>query len=195
MTTNGTDLGLLVLRLGAGGAVAAHGAQKLFGWFGGYGPTGTGQYMASLGFPGDGKRNALLGGAAEFGGGVLLALGLATGSAGAAVIGNMAVAASTHRPQGFFNASGGYELPAMFGLVGTALAVAGPGRYSLDQLTGNKLNRPWMTVIALAGSLGSAAYLISGRQVSQPVPDDVDAAESATADVSEPDTLRDPTDA
>lgn len=107
---------MLALRLGVGCAIASHGAQKLFGWFGGYGPAATGQYMDSLGFPGDGKTNAMLSGAAEFGGGTLLALGLATGPAGAAVTGNMMVASSTHVPHGFFNSDGGYELPATFGL-------------------------------------------------------------------------------
>src|SRR6476659_9885520 len=98
MTRRWVDTGLLAMRVGVGGAVAAHGAQKLFGWFGGYGPSGTGQFMDSLGFAGDGKRNAVLAGTAEFGGGTLLALGLATGPAGAAVTGNLIVAASTHAP-------------------------------------------------------------------------------------------------
>ena len=94
MTDKWTDTALLALRVGVGGALAAHGAQKLFGWFGGYGVSGTGQWMDSLGFAGPGKRNATLAGVAEFGGGTLLALGLATGPAGAAVAGNMIVAGS-----------------------------------------------------------------------------------------------------
>ena len=64
MTDTWNDVGLLALRLGVGGALAAHGAQKLFGWFGGYGLDVTGQWMDSLGFPGSGKRNALLAGLA-----------------------------------------------------------------------------------------------------------------------------------
>jgi len=180
MTDRWNDVGLLALRLGVGGAVAAHGAQKLFGWFGGYGPEGTGQWMDSLGFPGSGKRNAILAGLAEFGGGGLLALGLATGPAGAAIAGNMVVAGSTHAPNGFFNTSGGYELPAIFGVAGISLALGGPGRISLDHAFGHRLNRKWMAFAALAGALASAGSLISGRQQPPEVPPEVDATESPT---------------
>jgi putative oxidoreductase len=180
MTDKWTDTGLLALRLGVGGALAAHGSQKLFGWFGGYGPSATGQWMDSLGFAGSGRRNAILAGVAEFGGGALLALGLATGPAGAAVAGNMIVAGSTHSPNGFFNASGGYELPATFGLIGTALALTGPGGFSLDHLLGHTVNRKWMAFTTLASSVGAAAYLVSTRQQPPSAPAEVDAAESAT---------------
>jgi putative oxidoreductase len=190
MGSRWVDAGLLALRLGVGSAVAAHGAQKLFGWFGGFGPDGTGQWMDSLGFPGDGKRNALLAGVAEFGGGTLLALGLGTGPAGAAVTGNMIVAGSTHAPNGFFNTNGGYELPATYGLVGTALALMGPGRFSFDQATGNVFNRRWMAFAGLMSTIAGAAYMITTRQPPEPVPDEVDAAESPAGEVaaSEPPT-------
>jgi len=138
--------------------------------------------MDSLGFAGDGKRNALLSGVAEFGGGTLLALGLATGPAGAAVTGNMAVAASTHVPNGFFNTNGGYELPATYGLVGTTLALIGPGRFSLDQATGHVFNRRWMAFAGLMSSIAGAAYMITTRRPPEPVPDEVTAAESPTGD-------------
>lgn len=184
MTDKWMDTGLLALRLGVGGAVAAHGAQKLFGWFGGYGLSGTGQWMDSLGFAGSGRRNAMLAGVAEFGGGTLLALGLATGPAGAAVAGNMIVAGSTHLPNGFFNASGGYELPATFGLVGTALALSGPGRFSLDHLLGHAVNRKWMAMAFLASTVGSASYMIRSRQQPPAAPAAVDAAESPTDDAA-----------
>ncbi|MET1008408.1 MAG: DoxX family protein [Propionibacteriaceae bacterium] len=172
------NIGKLALRLGVGGALAAHGSQKLFGWFGGYGPDGTGQWMDSLGFAGSGKRNAILAGLGEFGGGTLLALGLATGPAGAAVAGTMTVAGSTHVPNGFFNTGGGYELPATFGLVGTSLALGGPGKYSLDHVLGHRLNRKWMAVAGLVATIGSAAYLISTRQQPEPEPEEASAAES-----------------
>lgn len=177
-TSSWNDVGLLALRLGVGGALVAHGTQKLFGWFGGYGPDGTGQFMDSLGFAGPGKRNAILAGLGEAGGGALLALGLATGPAGAAVAGTMTVAGSTHVPNGFFNTAGGYELPATLGLVGTALALGGPGRFSLDHALGHTLNRKWMAVVGLATTIGSAAYLIATRQVPEPAPEEASVAES-----------------
>jgi putative oxidoreductase len=189
------DAGLLALRLGVGSAVAAHGAQKLFGWFGGYGLGGTGQWMDSLGFPGDGKRNALVSGVAEFGGGTLLALGLATGPAGAAVTGNMAVASSTHVPNGLFNTNGGYELPATYGLVGTTLALMGPGRYSLDQATGHVFNRRWMAFAGWISAIAGAAYMITNRRPPEPVPDEVSAAESPTGDEDTADPLTEQTEA
>lgn len=188
MTNRWRDAGLLALRLGVGSAVAAHGAQKLFGWFGGYGPDGTGQWMDSLGFSGDGKRNAILSGVAEFGGGSLLALGLGTGPAAAAVTGNMVVASSTHVPNGFFNTNGGLELPSTFGLVASSLAMTGPGRFSLDHATSHVLNRRWMTVVGFVSTIASAAYLIATRQPPEPVPAEVGEAESPTGDAeaSEP---------
>jgi putative oxidoreductase len=182
MTNSWNDAGLLVLRVGVGASLAAHGAQKLFGWFGGYGPDGTGQWMDSLGFAGKGKQNAILAGLGEFGGGTLLALGLATGPAGAAVTGTMAVAGSTHVPNGFFNTSGGYELPAVYGLFGSVLALTGPGRFSLDHALGHKLNRRWMGFVGLATTVGSAAYLIATRQQPEPPQEEVDAAESPTGE-------------
>jgi putative oxidoreductase len=155
-----SDLSLLLIRVGVGATVAAHGAQKLFGSFGGYGLQGTGGWFESVGFV-PGERNALFAGLAETGGGALLALGLASGPAGAAVAGNMAVASTTHT--GFFNTGGGYELPATFGLVGAAVALGGPGRYSLDAVTGKALDKPWMRAVALVSAAATAAYLISGR--------------------------------
>lgn len=158
-----SDFGLLIIRLGVGAAVAAHGAQKLFGSFGGGGIKGTGAFFDSAGFV-PGERNAQLSGLAELGGGALLALGLATGPAGAALAGNMAVASSTHAENGFFNMGGGYELPATYGLVGAAVALGGPGTWSLDALKRHRLNKPWMRLFALASAGGSAYYLIDQRQ-------------------------------
>ena len=106
-----TDLGLLVLRLGFGAAAASHGAQKLLGWFGGHGIEGTGGFFESVGFT-PGKRNATLAGLAETGGGLAVALGLATGPAGAALTGNMVVASSLHGYEKFFAADGGPETAA-----------------------------------------------------------------------------------
>ena len=117
--------------------------------------------MSSMGFE-IGDTNARLAGVLETGGGALLALGLATGPAGAALTGNMIVASSVHVRDGFFNTEEGYELPVTYALVGTILALTGPGRFSVH-LTGGVLNRPWMRALALIGALASAAYLIATR--------------------------------
>jgi putative oxidoreductase len=158
-----TDLGLLILRLAIGGTLAAHGGQKLFGWFGGPGRSGAARMMDSMGFA-PGERNALLAGIGEFGGGTALAVGLGTGSAGAVSAGTMLVAGSVHSSQGFFAMNGGFELPANLGVAASAVSLTGPGRYSLDQLTRNVLNRPWMRVAAYAGALAGAVYVMIRRQ-------------------------------
>src|SRR5204863_4333761 len=102
-------IGLLMLRLFVGLTLAAHGAQKLFGWFGGYGLTGTAGFLEQLGFV-PGRRNALFAGLAETGGGLLLALGLATPIAAAMIVAVMVVAAvSVHLKHGFFVHNQGYE--------------------------------------------------------------------------------------
>lgn len=157
------DLGLLLVRGAIGGTLAAHGAQKLFGWFGGGGIEGTATGFHHGGFR-PGRQHALAAGASEAGGGALLALGLATPAAGAAVVGTMAVAAELHRPAGFFAQKGGYEYPLILGAAGAALALAGPGKLSLDQLLGNRLNRPWMGVVALAASVAASQMIVRRRK-------------------------------
>ncbi|MFF8639718.1 DoxX family protein [Streptomyces sp. NPDC015345] len=157
------DLGLLLLRAGTGGVLAAHGSQKLFGWFGGGGLEGTGAFMESIGYA-PGKRNALTAGLAEAGGGTLLALGLATPAAGSAAAGAMAGAAAVHAPQGFFSQGGGYEYPAFLGMVCAALAVTGPGRYSVDHALGHCLNRGWMVPAALAGTAVGVLATLAARK-------------------------------
>src|SRR6185436_4582103 len=103
------NLGLLLLRLVVGLTFAAHGAQKLFGWFGGYGLEHTGRGFEQLGFL-PGRRHALAAGLGEVGAGLLLAAGLLTPLAGAIVFAVMLVAAvSVHGKGGFFASSGGYE--------------------------------------------------------------------------------------
>jgi len=167
-----TDLGLLVLRLGFGGAAAAHGAQKLFGWFGGPGIEGTGGFFESVGFK-PGKRNALMAGLTETGGGVAVALGLATGPAGAALTGNMAVASTVHGYDKFFAQDGGPEMSLAYAVVGSALALTGAGRYSVDALIGHVLDKPWMRVAAYASAAGAAAAIILARRnelASRPAP-------------------------
>jgi len=157
------NLALLAIRLGVGGTLIAHGTQKLFGWFDGPGLEGTAEGFKQMGFP-DPKRAAQMSGLAEAAGGASLALGLGTGIGGAAVAGNMAVAASAHAPNGFFATQGGFEYPAVLGLTASALALGGPGTLSLDAATGNVFNKPWLRILALAGSLGLAVYTASSRQ-------------------------------
>ncbi|MEV5976004.1 DoxX family membrane protein [Streptomyces sp. NPDC052114] len=157
------DLGLLLLRAGTGGVLAAHGAQKLFGWFGGGGIEGTGAFMESVGYA-PGKLNAVVAGLSEAGGGVLLALGLATPAAGAAAAGAMAGATAVHAPNGFFSQGGGYEYPAFLGLTAAALAVTGPGRYSADHALGHRLNRAWMVPAALAGTAVGVLVTLASRK-------------------------------
>jgi putative oxidoreductase len=130
------DIGLLVLRLAIGLTMAAHGSQKLFGWFGGHGLTGTGGYLESLGFR-PGRVQAALAGIAEFVGGLLIALGLLTPLGSAMVIAVMVVAIGTvHLPKGFFVSDGGFEYNLMIAASSAALAFTGPGGYSLDAVEG-----------------------------------------------------------
>lgn len=156
------DLGLLLLRLGTGGVLAAHGTQKLFGWFGGGGIEGTGQFMESIGYA-PGKVSATAAGLAETGGGLLLALGLATPAAGAAAAGAMAGASAVHAPNGFFNQEGGFEYAASLGLTAAGLAVTGPGRLSLDHLLGHAADRSWMVPAALAATAAATAVAVGAR--------------------------------
>ncbi|MEU6390355.1 DoxX family protein [Streptomyces sp. NPDC046939] len=156
------DLGLLALRVGTGGVLAAHGAQKLLGWFGGGGVSGTAQAMDAMGYS-PAKASALAAGLGEAGGGTLLALGLATPLGGAAAAGTMAGAAAVHAPNGFFAMEGGYEYPAFLGFVAAGLAVTGAGRYSLDHALGHVLDRHWMVPAALVGAAAATLAVVGSR--------------------------------
>ncbi|MGW3088942.1 DoxX family protein [Streptomyces sp. NPDC001108] len=156
------DLGLLVLRVGTGAVLAAHGTQKLVGWFGGGGIEGTTAAMEAMGFHPP-KHSAVAAGLGEAGGGALLALGLATPAAGAAAAGAMAGAVAVHAPAGFFAQGGGYEYPAFLGFTAAAIGLIGPGRCSLDHVTGHVLNRPWTVALAFAGSAVAAAAVVGRR--------------------------------
>lgn len=146
------EYGLLLLRLVVGLAFMAHGSQKLFGWFGGGGPSGTAGFFASLGYRAPALM-ALLAGLAELGSGLLLALGLATPLAALALATVMLNAIVTVKwTQGFF---GGYELDVVFLTVAVALAATGPGCLSLDRAIGwddNITGIEWASVV-LAGAI------------------------------------------
>ncbi|MEU7009883.1 DoxX family protein [Streptomyces sp. NPDC046332] len=161
-TLNRRDIGLLVLRVGTGAVLVAHGTQKLFGFFGGGGLEGTTKAMEAMGFHPP-RESAIAAGLGEAGGGVMLALGLATPAAGAAAAGAMAGAVSVHAPAGFFAQGGGYEYPAFLGFTSAAIGVAGAGRYSLDHATGHVLDRPWVVATAFLGSALAAAAVVGRR--------------------------------
>jgi putative oxidoreductase len=130
------DIGLLLLRLAIGLTIAAHGAQILFGWFGGQGLAKTGQLFEALGFQ-PGGSHALLAAVAEIGGGVLLASGLATPLSAAIIFAVMIVAAfSAHIKQGFFITSGGFEYTFVLSVAALTVAFTGPGSLSLDAILG-----------------------------------------------------------
>src|SRR5438552_5041347 len=131
-----TDLGLLALRLVLGAVFLAHGAQKSFGAFGGPGFEGAAGFIGSMGLrPARFWTGLAVGG--ELIAGALYVLGLLTPLAGLLVLATMAVAiAKVHGPKGFFVQNGGYEYNLVLIIAAVALALAGPGTYSLDHLLG-----------------------------------------------------------
>lgn len=128
------DLGLLVIRLVFGLTYAAHGTQKLFGWFGGYGIAGTAGWLESLGLK-PGKLQAVLAGVAELGGGLLLALGLWTPLAAVLIVATMLVAiAKVHGAKGYWATAGGFEYNMAIIAVAVGVALTGAGNYSIRAL-------------------------------------------------------------
>lgn len=151
------DFALLLLRVVIGALFIGHGTQKLFGWFGGGGPDGTGAFFESIGFR-PGRPSALMAGAAEAGGGLLLLLGLLTPVGAAGIIGVMTVAGiAVHLRNGVFNANGGYELNLVFVAVAVLLATV-PGDYSLDAALDLADDGVW----GLAWGLGALALGVAG---------------------------------
>ena len=158
------DIGLLVLRLVVGLTMAAHGGQKLFGWFGGYGLTGTGGFLESLGFR-PGRVHAALAGIGELVGGFLLALGLLTPVGAALVIAVMVVAIVTvHLAKGFFVSDGGAEYNLVIIAASAALAFTGAGAYSLDAVDGLALSGWLPGVLAVLAGLVLGAGALAARR-------------------------------
>jgi putative oxidoreductase len=155
-----TDLGLLVLRLAVGLTFAAHGAQKLFGWWGGSGWAGWQAVMVRLGF----RPPALFAAiaiAAELGAGILIAIGLLTPLAGLVLIGQeVVIIAKSHWPRGFWNRDNGYEYPLAL-LAGTvAIVLTGPGAASVDAQFGIDADgalRLGLVGLGLLGGLATAS--------------------------------------
>jgi putative oxidoreductase len=158
------DLALLVARAVLGGSIAAHGAQKLFGWFGGPGIDGAAQLMQSLGFaPGD--RYARLASISEIAAGVLIASGAGGPIGPALLVSVMGTAVgSVHLKKGFWAQNGGYELNVMYALAALLLAVEDHGRISIDGATGLREHaRPMFGWLALAAAAAGAGYALSQR--------------------------------
>ncbi len=172
--TGTMNAALLVLRLAIGLTMTAHGAQKLWGWFGGYGYKGMTQFMAHEGLRPAGLwlNLAILG---EIGGGLSLALGLLTplGAAGVLAVMFMAVF-KTHWKNGFFALNGGYEYALMMGIACVAIGIAGPGRYSLDALLGIGLPEVALFgVLAVIGVLVDVAGIAASRSAETVPPEGV----------------------
>jgi putative oxidoreductase len=127
-----------LLRVTTGLLLVPHGAQKLFGAFGGYGIAGTGQFLESVGYA-PGWRWALLIGLVELVGGLMLAAGLATRLVAAAVTVFMANAVLFHLPNGFFWSNGGYEYPLLWTVAALVFAIRGGGELSVDERLGREI--------------------------------------------------------
>jgi putative oxidoreductase len=160
------EIGLLLLRLTVGLTLAAHGAQKLFGWFGGPGLEATGQLFETLGFL-PGRRQALMASLGETGGGLLLALGLLAPIGAAVICSVMLVAMAVHIKNGFFAQNGGYEYTVVLGVAALSIAFTGPGSLSLDVLFGNHFSGTFWGIAALiVGVLGGVFSLSQRRSTS-----------------------------
>jgi putative oxidoreductase len=160
MTTLG--IGLLIARVIIGLVMAAHGTQKLFGWFGGYGLSATGEFMATIGFT-QGRAFAAMASIIEITSGVLVAFGFLGPVGPALMISVMIVAAITvHWKNGLFAAKNGIEIPLLYASAALIFAVTGFGPYSVDAMVGIK--DPWVPsftwpviAIGILGGLGNVA--------------------------------------
>jgi putative oxidoreductase len=162
LTSEPRTLGLVLLatRLVFGLLFAAHGAQKLFGWFQGYGLRATGEFFAETGFR-PGETFAKVAGAAEVTSGLLIALGFLVPVGSALLLSVMVVAiVAVHWGHGLLTSSNGLELPLLYVTAAVCLALVGPGPYALDEVLG--LSPTWTSgvtwgvlVIGAAGGLGN----------------------------------------
>jgi putative oxidoreductase len=149
--------GLALLRAVIGGLLFGHGTQKLAGWFGGSGLKGTAESFESMELS-PGVANASAAGAAEAGGGALIALGLATPVGAAAISASMLTAIrKVHGPKGPWVSEGGYEYNLVLLACMFALTEQGPGALSLDALRGReRWGMRWALAQLAAGAAGSA---------------------------------------
>ncbi|MFL4493013.1 DoxX family protein [Streptomyces sp. VTCC 41912] len=152
------NAGLLVLRLVAGLLLAAHGVQKVSHRLGGHGLAGGTEEFRADGFRG-GRLTAVVAGASQIGAGLLLAAGLLTPLAVVAAAGVMTVAGTVKWPKGLWVQNDGYEYPMVLVAVSAALALTGPGRWSLDHVLGITPWPMWVDLAALV--IGPASGLLT----------------------------------
>jgi putative oxidoreductase len=154
----------LIARVTIGLLFFGHGAQKLFGWYGGGGLEGTAQGFESIGLR-PGRRHAVAAGAAEAGGGLLFALGAATPAAAAALCSVMITAIKTvHWEKGIWAAGGGYEYNLVLLVTVFGLTESGPGPWSVDGALGKpRWGTAWALAALAAGAAGSAAALAASK--------------------------------
>ena len=164
------DTGLLILRATAGGIMAAHGAQKLFGVLKGPGFQGTTGFMQMLGLR-PARAWAAAAGAGEFGGGVLTALGFLNPVGPIGMVAAMAMATQkAHLGKGLFVSEGGPELTLLNSAAAVAVATAGPGAYALDRVFGVRLPN-WLTTTFAVGAAGTVIYGMLQHPEAQPAAD------------------------
>ena len=158
----------LLARITIGLLFVGHGTQKLFGWFGGSGPEGTGQFFEQVGLR-PGRWHAVASGAAEAGGGALFALGAATPAAAAAISGSMITAIKTvHWEKGVWSSGGGYEYNLVLLAAVLGLTENGPGDWSVDAAFGrNRWGAGWALAALGAGAAGSAAVLAATKRAAE----------------------------
>jgi putative oxidoreductase len=162
------SVGRLGVRLVIGGLFIGHGTQKIFGWFGGPGRAGTEAMMESINLR-PAKVHAVLAGTTETVGGSLLAAGLATPLASAALTGVMTTAIrKVHLPNGPWAANGGWEYNAVLIGAVTALAETGPGELSLDHLLRTERTGPLWALGSLATGVGTAFLTMAAAGRSRP---------------------------
>ena len=167
MGVESSSIGLLVARLAIGLLMAAHGAQKLFGWFGGSGPKRAGEAMAQIGFR-PGFAFAIAAGATEFMGGLLVALGLFGPVGPALMLSVMIVAIITvHWSHGVFAMTNGVEVPLLYAIASIVFAGVGYGGHSLDALLniGGLWSPPVTWVVLSVGFIGGLANTVIRRPV------------------------------
>jgi putative oxidoreductase len=156
----------MLLRVVVGGLFFGHGTQKLFGWFGGHGLDATAAGFEQLGLR-PGRRNAIAAGAAEAGGGALLAAGLATPLAASVLTGTMITAIETvHAKNGPWLSNGGYEYNVVMIAAVLTIVEVGPGALSLDDVRGRERSGSgWALAALAAGALGAVgAHLAAAGQ-------------------------------